>query len=117
MTGTPPRKDPPSGDPTFVRNQPALTQSTGRIWLIAGAILSAVALVILGLLVELDPRTATIGIVAVIALYLAMIAIRVTVRSPRLRLGLLAAIMLTIAVTTLTVITIIGWTQADSLGP
>lgn len=116
MTGTPPRDDRPFEDPTFVRNQPALTQSTGRIWLIAGALLSAVALVILGLLVELDPRTAAIGIGAVIVLYLAMIAIRVTVRAPRLRLGLLAAVMLTIAGTALTVIAIIGWTQADSLG-
>jgi hypothetical protein len=115
MTGTPPREDPPFEDPTFVRNQPALTRSTSRIWLIAGAILSAVALVILGLLLELDPRAATIGIVVVIALYLAMIAIRVTVRDSRLRLGLLAAGMLSIAGAALTVITLIGWTQADSL--
>lgn len=113
MASTPPHDD----DPTFVRNQPSLTQSSGRIWLISGAILTVVALVILGLLVELDAGLAWLGITLCVALYAAMVVIRVAVHSPRLRLGLLAAAMLGIAITALSVIAVIGSNQLPLFGP
>jgi hypothetical protein len=42
-------------DPTRVRDQPALTQSSGLIWLVVGSIFTAIALGVLIALVQLPP--------------------------------------------------------------
>ncbi|MFC0682154.1 hypothetical protein ACFFGH_30355 [Lysobacter korlensis] len=80
-----------------VSDQAALTTSSGRSWLIVGGILAALSIGFLFGMRDLNPPgVATAGLVAVIALYLGMVAVRFGVGRLRLRLGLLAA--LTIAI-------------------
>jgi hypothetical protein len=84
-------------DSTRVTDQAALTTSSGRSWLVVGGILSALSLVLLFGMRELDPPgVATAGLAAVVVLYLGMVAVRYGVARLRLRLGLLAG--LTIAI-------------------
>lgn len=81
-------------DPTKVRNQPALTTSTGKEWLIVGGLFAAIAVALLVALTALDSRALTAAI-AVAALYAAMIATHLVAKRHKLRL--LAAEMLLMA--------------------
>ncbi len=87
-------------DPTRVTDQPALTTSRGRAWLVMGGLL---ALVSLGVLVPMAvlrmPPIAVPGTAAVVVavLYLCMIIVRLATPPGRLRLALLAADMLAMA--------------------
>lgn len=88
-------------DPTLVRNQPTLTTSTGRIWMIVG---SALFIVCAGVLVALSAVHATVawtGVVVVTVLYAAMWVARYAVRAQRMRLLTLAALFGAIAAATL----------------
>ena len=103
----------PTLDPTRVRNQPALTTSTGRSWLILGGILAAIAVALLVALGQLPPPGLGYLAAATVALlYAGMLLIRAWVRPGRRRLGLLAAGMLLIAAMSLTVVLIIAFTAA-----
>jgi hypothetical protein len=89
-------------DPTLIRNQPSLTTSTGLIWLVVGGLFAAISIVVLAFLIGLEPVGLALGgIIATLALYLVMIAVRLLVVRPRLRLGLLATAMLLMAAITL----------------
>lgn len=85
-------------DPTWVREQPALTTSTGAIWLIVGGLFVAVSL---GVLIPMStlPRgtVAVVAAIIVAVLYLAMIVARIAIPPGRRRLGALATGMLLIA--------------------
>lgn len=86
-------------DPTRVRSQAALTTSSGGIWLIVGGAFTAVSLAVLIPMTQLPPPGVALGgSIAVGALYLAMVVVRLTVHAIRRRLALLAAGMLGIAV-------------------
>lgn len=87
-------------DVTRVTNQPALTTSTGRVWLIVGALLSAVCLATL-LVVATTHPAALIGAAIVLALYALLVVTRLAVRRQRLRLRLLAVVFAAIAVSTI----------------
>lgn len=90
-------------DPTRIRSQPALTTSTGRIWLIVGGIFTGISLAVLIPMTQLPPPgVALTGAIAVATLYIAMIVARFVIPAGRRRLMLLAAGMLTIAATALT---------------
>ena len=99
-------------DPTRVTEQPALTRSRGRIWLLVGG---AFALVALGVLVPEaviglpPPGVALAAAVVVVALYAFMVVVRVVVpeRRLRLRLGLLAIGMLAIALVSLVAVAVV----------
>ena len=85
-------------DPTLIRNQPSLTTSTGLIWLVVGGLFAAISIVVLAFLLDLQPAGLALGgIIVTVALYLAMILVRVLVSRPRVRLGLLATVMLLMA--------------------
>jgi hypothetical protein len=85
-------------DPTQMRNQPALTASSGRIWLIVGGLFTLIALAVLAPMTALPPRgVALTAAIAVAVLYVGMVVVRLAVPSGRLRLGLMAAAMLLIA--------------------
>ncbi len=90
----------PPDDPTRMRDQPALTTSQGRSWLILGGLL---ALISLGVLVPMALlRMPPIGVpvtaaVVVAVLYACMVIVRFATPPSRLRLGLLAIDMLAIA--------------------
>ena len=102
-------------DPTRMRNQPSLTTSTGRSWLILGGLLGAISA---GLLIALLPRepagVAAAGLTAVLVLYGSMIVVRVTTAPGRLRLGLLATLMIAIAVVALASVLIIAAAESNT---
>lgn len=115
----------PAGDPTLMRNQPALTRSRGASWLVVGAVLAAVALAILiPMVVGGYPPVgvAATGAIAVVVLYAAMVILRLVVPESRrrLRLSLLAAALGTMAVVALLAVVIVaavsGAELARSLG-
>ena len=87
-----------SDDPTRIRNQPALTVSSGRIWLIVGGLFTAIALAVLIPMTALAPQgLALIAVIAIATLYLGMIVARLAVPSGRRRLGVMAVLLLAIA--------------------
>jgi len=86
-------------DPTLMRNQASLTTSSGRIWLLLGGLLTLISAVVLAFELPLEPAgVALFGLVAVLVLYAAMMVVRFTTQPGRLRLGVLAALMIAIAV-------------------
>ncbi len=99
-----------SDDPTRIRNQPALTTSTGRSWLILGGIFTVISLAVLVAMTALPPAGVALTAAIVIGvLYLAMVAVRLAVRPGRLRLGLMAVAMLAIASVALGAVLIVAW--------
>ncbi|MCS5719116.1 hypothetical protein N1027_13330 [Herbiconiux sp. CPCC 205763] len=99
-------------DPTKVTNQPSLTTSTGRIWLVLGAIMAAIAVVLLWSLQLVNSTgVAIVGIVVILLLYVAMIEIRLLVRGGRLRLMLMAVCFGAIAAVALVCVLVIGMSQ------
>ncbi len=89
----------PVGTSPRVRDQPSLTTSTGKSWLILGGLLALIAIaVMIPLLPQKPDGVALIGICAVVACYAAMIIVRVNARPGRLLLGTLAGLMIAIAV-------------------
>jgi hypothetical protein len=78
-------------DPTHLTEQPALTTSTGRSWLVVGGLFALVSLgVLIPLAVIQHSLAATVGAITVTVLYLAMVAVRLVVPVGRLRLAILA---------------------------
>ncbi len=78
-----------------MRNQPALTTSSGRSWLIVGGIATVL---ITGTMValwwRLGSTAALVGAIVTVVLFGAMVVVRFTVEHRRRRLGLLAVIFL-----------------------
>jgi hypothetical protein len=110
-----PAADPedPRRDPTRMSNQPALRTSRGAIWLVVAGILAAIALTEFILL--LGGATAVlpvVGIVVVAVLYLAMIVSTLAIPASPVRLRVLAALMIAIAVVALVLLAIIASVNA-----
>lgn len=104
-------------DPTLVRNQPALTTSTGLEWLIVGGLLAATGIAVLASLVGLGPAgVAAAGIVTIVVLYAAMVVVRVTMKSTRTRLAILAALLLALAIVGLVAVGVITSSEWSALG-
>ena len=102
-------------DPNRVRSQPALTTSTGLIWLLLGTLLAVLCVAVLFALVGLAPATAWTGIVLVAALYLALIVLRFAVPQGPRRLTALASIFGAIALVTLVCVILITGAAWGSL--
>jgi hypothetical protein len=97
-------------DETKVTNQPALTTSTGRSWLVMGGLFTAIVLALLIAMTTLPPPgVAFVAAFVVAALYLGMIVVRLTVAPGRRRLAFLSAGMLAIAAVSLVAALIIGF--------
>ena len=108
MSDDPTRKH---NDPTRMRNQPALTTSTGKEWLIVGALFAAISIGVLIPMTLLPPAgVALAGAIAVGALYLVMVATRLLAQKWRLRL--MAAEMLLMAVAALGAVYVVAATGA-----
>lgn len=110
---------PPAQDPTRVTEQPALSFSTGRIWLIVGGLFTVVALAVLipQIVIGLPPRGVPLAAVIVdLVLYAGMVVARLVVPVPRLRLrlALMAIGMLAIAAVSLAAVLIVGFAAAVS---
>jgi len=69
-------------DPTMVRNQPALRTSSGRVWLITGAILGAICAAVLLLQLRNSVTLAVLGAVVVAVLYLGIVLVRIFLPQP-----------------------------------
>jgi len=104
----------PPRDETKVTEQPSLTFSTGRIWLVVGGLFTAVALAVLipQTIAGLPPRgVPLIAAIIDVVLYAGMVVVRFVVPVPRLRLrlGLMAIGMLAIAAVSLAAVLIVGF--------
>jgi hypothetical protein len=102
-------------DPNRVRSQPALTTSTGLIWLVLGTLLAGICIAVLLALVGLEPGTAWTGIVIVAALYLALVVLRFAVPQGPKRLIALASVFGAIALVTLVCVVLITGAAWGSL--
>lgn len=83
MIGRPLRRhsDEPHADPTRVRSQPSLNTSAGTIWLVVGGLFTAICLVPLVSIVATGRSAAAVAgvtIVLLVALYAAMVAVRLS---------------------------------------
>lgn len=101
-------------DPTRIRSQPALTTSSGRIWLIVGGIFAVISLAVLIPMTSMPPPgVALTGACVVVALYAAMVITRLLVERRRLRLGLMAIFMLVMAAVALGCTLWVAWSTFD----
>jgi hypothetical protein len=92
------RADRVEPDPTALREQPALTTSTGAIWLIVGGLLAAISLGVLIPMSTLPSGTVAVVAAIVIALfYVGMLVAQFAIPPGRRRLGVQATGMLLIA--------------------
>ncbi|MGA1837966.1 hypothetical protein VD659_13660 [Herbiconiux sp. 11R-BC] len=104
--------DDPRDDPTKVTNQPALTTSSGRSWLVLGGLMGAIAVVLLWFLQQVNSTgVAMIGIVAIVLLFLAMLEVRLLVTRLRPRLVLMAVCFWLIAGVALACVLVIASSQ------
>lgn len=106
----------PHSDPTRLRNQPALVSSTGSIWLILGGLFAGISIAVLAALVMRQPAGLAMGaIVVIVVLYIAMALVKFLVRPGRLRLGVLASLMLAMAAIALTAVIIVSSVEWNSI--
>jgi hypothetical protein len=95
-------------DPTLVRNQPALTSSSGLAWIIVGGILAVTGIAVLAPLIGLGPPGLAVGGIALLAaIFLVMVIVRFTTTGGRFRLAIMATCMIAIAVVALVTVGII----------
>ena len=125
MTADAPGREPdlPAGDtrdPTAIRAQPALTTSSGAIWLIVGGLFVAVSLVVLIPMATLPSGTvAVVASIVIGLLYLGMLVAPLAVPAGRRRLGVLATGMLLIAAIALGAVLFVAagtWSAGTALG-
>lgn len=113
-TGTDDPEDRP--DPTLMRNQAALTTSSGRSWLVLGGILAAVSVGTLAFFVDAEPAgVALYGIATVVVLYAGMVGARLAVPRGVKRLRLLAVLMILIAAVGLGCVLVLAMTGGAAL--
>jgi hypothetical protein len=101
----------PIGTSPRVRDQPSLTTSSGRSWLLTGGLLALIAIGVMIPLLSADPAgLALFGICATVALYAAMIVTRLNARPGRVMLALLATFMICMALVGLICVGVIAAT-------
>ncbi|AWB86828.1 hypothetical protein [Mycetocola zhujimingii] len=105
----------PEDDPTRVRNQPALQTSTGAIWIVTGAIMSAVVIAVLVPMLALNAMIAGVGIGLVVLLFLGLLVARFRIGAGRARLAMMASLFVGIAVVGLLAVFLVSSIQAESL--
>jgi hypothetical protein len=104
-------EEPGPRDSLRVRDQPALTTSSGRIWLLLGGLLTVITVVVMVPLLSSEPQgVALTGIVLTLALYVVML-LAMLVAAPRRRLGLMAFGMIGIALVAVLCLCLIGYAE------
>jgi hypothetical protein len=104
----------PIGTSTRVRDQPSLTTSTGKSWLILGGILSLIAIGVMVPMLDSPPAGLTLfGICAIVAIYAGMVIVRLNAHPGRGMLALLATFMIAIAVVGLVCVGVVAATTGD----
>lgn len=94
-----------AGDPTLVRNQPALRGSGRAAWLVPAGLLAAIAVVVLALELQLQFALALTGIVVIVVLFALMVVTAVTPSLARRRSSTFAWLMGAIALSGLLFVT------------
>jgi len=112
---------PPERDETRLTEQPALTFSSGRIWLVVGGFFTVIALGVLipQAMLDLPPSGLPFTAAVVVAvLYALMYAVRfgVPITRLRLRLGILAVLMLAIAALSLVTVVVVAFSSWNAAG-
>ena len=95
------------GDPTLVRNQPALKAGSAAGWLIPAGLLMVIAVGVLVLLIPTAPAPAWIGIALLVGMFAVMCATARMLPRGRSRSLLWAVLMAGMAVTALVVLLVI----------
>ncbi|MET2011487.1 hypothetical protein ABXJ56_08060 [Microbacterium chocolatum] len=108
--------NPPSPDPTRVRNQVALQSGPRWTWLIAGGLLAIIAMVTFAFLVPIAPVPAWVGITLQAALLVALVLSSLLLSAGRLRGVTSAVIMGGMAVSALALMLVI-LALAQGTGP
>ncbi|MDF2444233.1 MAG: hypothetical protein JWR01_2436, partial [Subtercola sp.] len=99
-------------DPTKETSQPSLTTSTGPIRLVFGGLFAANAAVKLVFLMPFAPHgLAAAALIVVVLLYVAMVVTQLLTRRGRPRLGILAALMILMALVALGSVLVLAATQ------
>jgi hypothetical protein len=94
-----PQPDEPIATSTRVRDQPSLTTSSGKSWLILGGLLALIAVAVqVPLLSQKPVGVALFGICSIVALYAAMVVVRFNLKPGKGMLGWLATLMIAIAI-------------------
>lgn len=86
---------------TRMGEQPALRSSSGRSWLIMGALMMVVCVGVLVFLSSRQPMTGYIGAGVVVVLYAGMVIAAIAIRNLRTRLVALAVLLIGMALTAL----------------
>jgi len=95
-------------DPTAIGEQPALTTSSGTIWLVVAGIFTAIALVELAFMLTFGNPLVVVGLVLVAGQYLGILVTRFITPAGRLRLRIMAGLMLGIAGVSLIVVGVVA---------
>jgi O-antigen/teichoic acid export membrane protein len=102
----------PVGTSPRMRDQPALTTSSGRSWLLLGGLLALIALAVLVPMLPLEPAgVALVGSCLIIALYAAMIVVRLNMTPGRGMLAVLASGMIAISIVGLACVLLVASRQ------
>ncbi len=107
--------DPDLHNDTRIGEQPALRTSTGRSWLIVGALMMVISD---GLLIALSSRQPLLGFLGagiVTVLYALMVVVSLLVRHVRVRLVTLAVLLAAMAITALGFVFVITATELSPL--
>jgi hypothetical protein len=96
MPAAPEEPGPPNS--LRVRDQPSLTTSSGRIWLLVGGLFALITILVLTPLLDYAPHgVALVGIILTCVLYLTMV-IALMIPVGRVRLAVMAGGMIGIAI-------------------
>ena len=105
-------RHPSEGDPTLMRNQPALSTSTGAIWLGLGVALTVIVLAVLVPMLTLNTAIAGGGIAVVVVLFVALVVTRFASAPGRGRLITMATLFGGIAFVGLATVFVVSSIQA-----
>ncbi|SDS78655.1 hypothetical protein SAMN04489751_2866 [Brevibacterium sandarakinum] len=87
-------------DPTKIRDQPALRSSSGTVWIVSGGLFLLVIAIVLAWVIVSRGTAAPLAIAtgaAVLALYVVLLVVRFAVRPGKMRLRIMAAAMIGMA--------------------
>lgn len=102
---------PRDSDPTLMRNQAALTSSTGRIWLVVALITAAIEVAVLLPMAWTGfppPGVAAVSVGIVLVTVVAMLVVRLAVPPGRVRLWTLAGLYFVLVVVPLVAVIVIA---------
>jgi hypothetical protein len=100
-------------DPTKVRNQPSLRTLSGREWLVVGAITGAICVVVLVLQVGSAAFVSLLGAALVVVIYAAMVMVKELVKPQRRRLGILAALLISMTLVTIAALLVVVLSRVE----